>query len=328
MKLPIVGLLFSRGSAPFSYWNDRAQTFGASPPTVFDNQSIEILQQAIAEPNATRQISFRPFEVFSGNARLLGQDEWTWRVNISDFSLPHLAQNTTEANLGRNITEPHYIATSYSLSWPLGGNLSSGGLRGSDSPFCVTSLDVEFSPNVTNLWTEENGNSTDCEPVLGEACLEALHASDKSLTRDSCDGRMPSWKTIPECNTTFGYGAVIYGARTSNLNPNVTSNSTPTTGESTSPVASGSEIMGFGSGLVDGGDAREAYLNASNRVQILIFNTWVGEERWNIKLARPNIHCMRVNSTQVATSSAFGSVSSSWGPLLVAATVSIFILLV
>ncbi|KAK1480989.1 hypothetical protein CCUS01_16049 [Colletotrichum cuscutae] len=222
MKLPIVGLLFSRVSAPFSYWNDRAQTFRASPPTVFDNQSIEILQQAIAEPNATRQISFRPFEVFSGNARLLGQDEWTWRVNISDFSLPHLAQNTTEANLGRNIAEPHYIATSYSLSWPLGGNLSSGGLRGSDSPFCVTSLDVEFSPNVTNLWTEENGNSTDCGPVLGEACLEALHASDKSLTRESCDGRMPSWKTIPECNTTFGYGAVIYGARTSNLNPNVT----------------------------------------------------------------------------------------------------------
>ncbi|KXH45525.1 hypothetical protein CSIM01_12736 [Colletotrichum simmondsii] len=249
MKIPIVGLLFSRASAPFSYWNDRAQNFRASPPTVFDNQSIEILQQAIAEPNVTRQISFRPFEIFSGNARLLGQDEWTWRVNISDFSLPHLAQNTTEAALGRNVTDPHYIATSYSLSWPLGGNLSSGGLRGSDSPFCVTSLDVEFSPNVTNLWTEENGNSTDCEPVLGEACLEALHASDKSLTRDSCDGKMPSWKTIPECNTTFGYGAVIYGTRTSNLNPNVTTNSTSTTGESTTPVTSGNsdiQYVGWG----------------------------------------------------------------------------------
>ncbi|KAL0764453.1 hypothetical protein CaCOL14_013088 [Colletotrichum acutatum] len=312
MKLPIVGLLFSRASAPFSYWNDRAQTFRASPPTVFDNKSIEILQQAIAEPNATRQISFRPFEIFLG-------------VNVSEFSLPHLAQNTTEVNLGRNVTDPHYIATSYSLSWRRGGNLSSGGLRGSDSPFCVTSLDVEFSPNVTNLWAEENGNSTDCEPVLGEACLEALYVSDRTLTRDGCGGRMPPWKTTPECNATFGYGAVIHGARTSDLNPNVTRNSTSTARGDLPPVTSGSEILGFGSGLVDGADARQAYLNASNRVQILIFNTWVGEERFNVKLARSNIHCMRVNSTRVATNTAVGSGSLSLGFMLVAATVSMSI---
>lgn len=189
----------------------------------------------------------------------------------------------------------------------------------------MTSLDVEFSPNVTNLWTEENGNSTDCEPVLGEACLEALYVSDRTLNRDGCDGSMPSWKTIPECNATFGYGAVIHGARTSDLNPNVARDSTSMGGGDTPPVTSGSEILGFGSGLVDGADAREAYLNASNRVRILIFNTWVGEERFNVKLARPNIHCMRVNSTRVATSAAVGSGSLSWGFLLVAGIMSLFL---
>ncbi|KAK1672684.1 hypothetical protein BDP55DRAFT_770744 [Colletotrichum godetiae] len=325
MKLPIAGLLLSRASTPFTYWNDRDQTFGATPPRVFDNQSIEILQHAIAKPNATRQISFRPFEVFTGNAPLLGPDEWTWRVNISEFSLLHLAQNTTSENLGRNIINPHYIATSYSLSWPRGGNISAGGLRGSDSPFCVTSLDVEFFPNVTNLWTEAESNSTDCEPVLGESCLDALRVEDKTLTAKGCAGRKPSWRTIPECNATFGYGAVIYGARTSNLNPNVTGNSTSTTGD---PVTSGSEMMGFGSGLVDSGDATQTYLNASNRVQILIFNTWVGEERFNVRLARPNIHCMRVNSTRVASSAAFDEGSLSWEVLLVSATVTVLMSLV
>jgi hypothetical protein len=98
----------------------------------------------------------------------------------------------TEGGRGMDIT--------YDFSWPGGGNLTSATPR---SPYCaVAMLSWGTAGNITAKYTEANNpNSTDCTPVLGSACVQAVLASAVKNPASCWDGL---WSRLPECADTFG----------------------------------------------------------------------------------------------------------------------------
>ncbi|GKT45985.1 uncharacterized protein ColSpa_06166 [Colletotrichum spaethianum] len=243
-------------------------------------------------------------------------------VNVTEFGLPHLASNFSAVN----VNDPSFFATTYDLTWPNGGNISAG-LRGSKSPFCITTFDYPFPANVTDMYTEANTNSTDCEFILGEDCLNQLYYEGNNLDGDQCV--RPSWRDIPECNGTLGAaiqtsaagGPFTFSLSTSDINLDSANNSLT----DAQPILSGEGLWAFESGVINGADAAQGYLESTNRLQIFMFNTWINIT--NGRVSKPNILCMRVNTT---TASGNTSAASSLGrttAAMAAVLVTIFAML-
>ncbi|KAK1990871.1 hypothetical protein LX36DRAFT_737394 [Colletotrichum falcatum] len=285
-------------------WRAPGSAFGSPLPPFIDSQTAEVFRKAVAAPNATRSVKFRPFEDSGASNTQLEQDEWTWRVNVTELTLPRLPSNLSSAG----INQPSTYVTTYDLAWPAGGNVSTA-LRGSSSPFCVTAFDYPFPTNVTGLYRADD-DGADCGSVLGDDCLDALYYDGNNLDGDLCV--VPRWGDIPECNATLGAAVkgagqnssssssgggggggnpfYTYGLQTADANPASANNAL----NDAAPVLSGEGIWTFQGGVLAGADAVRGYEDASGRLRVFMFNTWL-----NItggRVSKPNVLCMRVNA--------------------------------
>lgn len=223
-------------------------------------------------------------------------------INVTEFAFPSdIEPVDPEGNLAA-VSDPHHISTTYDFEWPGGGNLSEA-LQGSTRPFCISSPDVVFPENVTDLYTEDNANSTDCTPVLGDDCVQAILRIGNNISfREKCTPPSTIWSQIPECNATLGYAArarlnqetfASFGIFTANLSPDPTNsglNSTNTRNK-TAGISSGEGFVGLHSGVIEGSNATEKYLAAASRLHILMISHTF-ENGGNAELL-----CMRVNTT-------------------------------
>ncbi|GKT95249.1 hypothetical protein Ct61P_13099 [Colletotrichum tofieldiae] len=320
--ISVSALLASGATAIEDVWLSPGSGLGTSPPSFFDNQTADIFREATAAPNATRSIRFRPFEGSGGTNAQLEQDEWTWRVNVTEFGLPYLASNFSAVN----ISNPSYFTTTYDLTWPAGGNISAA-MRGSNSPFCVTTFDYLFPANVTDMYTQENTNSTDCEHILGEDCLNKLFYEGNNLDGDQCV--RPAWNEIPECSGTLGAAVrasaggrpFTFSLSTSDINLDSENNAL----NDAQPIQSGEGVWAFESGVINRADATQGYLDATNRLQIFMFNTWIDIR--NGRVSKPNVLCMRVNTTSLARNTSGAASQDHTTAIMAAILVTMFALL-
>ncbi|KAF9873069.1 hypothetical protein CkaCkLH20_09579 [Colletotrichum karsti] len=316
MKLQVAMTLGAQAAsaALFSNWPAiSAGPFG-SDVDFRHNQSDEIYRKAITSPNATRSVKFHPF-----SNSLRGADgepaEWTWRVNITEFSLPAGINITDIASENATYIEnPTHVSTTYDFQWPGGGTLSKA-LGDSSAPFCISiSNTIMYPANVTNLYTDEDTSSTDCEPVLGADCVRAILTKGDNFVGSSktkCNGIGTAWSSLPECSGTLGYAvrenldekvlklSNSQGILTVNINTN--SDNAPKADSSaemnqTYGITSGKGFSGFHSGVVSASEAASIYEASENSLQILMishgFNS-TGE-------AGKELLCMRVNTSRVA----------------------------
>ncbi|KAL0939182.1 uncharacterized protein CTRU02_205792 [Colletotrichum truncatum] len=269
-------------------------TLGRSEPSL-DDRSLEIYREAMRAPNATRSITLKPWEWARGNDPRLARQEWTWRVNVTDISLPHLASRFP------SISNPHFVSTTYDFTWLGGGNISRT-LGGSTSPFCITTVDTVFPPNITNLYNESNTHTSDCEAVLGSDCRSKLDTDGNNLRAGRCGSPRTIWSKIPECSATFGYALQPefdtyspFGLSTFNINGQPGNN----TRNDTESFMSGDGFFEMNTGIINGSEAAAAYHNATHNLQLFMFNTWI--DIVNGQISRPNVLCMRVNATTVSS---------------------------
>lgn len=154
----------------------------------FNDVEIEAHQN----PNATRSINFKPFPDYPD----WNNTEWKWRVNVTDF-----AQRENRLDL-RTV---HVV---YDFSWPQAGNITDT-FPINNRSFCMTYAVTEYTPaNITNKWTEDNADSTDCAPALGQACVDAVLAASTQNggnSNTSCITPRTIWADIPACAGTFEY---------------------------------------------------------------------------------------------------------------------------
>ncbi|KAK4188818.1 hypothetical protein QBC35DRAFT_495279 [Podospora australis] len=151
-----------------------------------------VAEAAHQNPNATRSVKFKPFPGYDN----WDSTEWTWRVNVTDY-----AQRNSSLHL-------RTIDTTYDFSWSGGQNLSQA-FPINNRSFCFSYYIAGSTPaNITNLYTDDNKDSTDCTPVLGEACVNAILDStpaNSGNSNTSCSTPRTIWSDIPECYPVFGY---------------------------------------------------------------------------------------------------------------------------
>ncbi|KAF3807736.1 hypothetical protein GCG54_00007469 [Colletotrichum gloeosporioides] len=191
------------------FWTGRGLDMGpfGNDRSFNNNQSDEIYREAITNPKAMRSVKFVPFSGLI-SPKVYGKDPyWTWRVNVTEFAFPS-GINVTDAVTGAEqpVENPSYVSTTWDFAWSSGGNIPQA-LGNSTGPLCVSILDIVAYPaNVTNLYTDENANNTDCTPILGEACVRAILREGSNFSRGiRCNSPRTSWGTLPECNNTLGY---------------------------------------------------------------------------------------------------------------------------
>ncbi len=216
-------------------------------------------------------------------------------VNISSFPVPpglYISNKT--------IADPYYTTTTYDISWASNSNFSQA-LGGDHNPFCYyVATAIDYPVNVTNKYTDEQANSTDCSPVLGKTCVDAIVAKAKSSIRGAEWCQSPGyWAETPECADTLGYtvhAAGSFGAGGTGYNL------TNTTAQS---LEKGDGFFGYWS-QEESGSNRTRYLMESNQLQILMFyglfptedNAQTGGGQ-----AVAQLLCTRVNTTKLSDSS-------------------------
>ncbi|KAL0932127.1 uncharacterized protein CTRU02_213080 [Colletotrichum truncatum] len=306
-----VSLMLMASQAMASFYNSSLIAGGPynSDPTFEESRSDEIYREAITNPKATRSIKFTPFSDISYPSNR-GDREWTWRVNVTDFAFPPAINVTDIKGNPITIDSPHHVSTTYDFQWSGGGNISDA-LGTTTEPFCVTAPDIKVYPaNVTDLYSEENADSTDCTPVLGEDCVRAILTKGNNLSfEDKCNGIKSIWTSFPECSSTLKYASEAnlgrqlfgsyggFGLVTINIVPDGT-NARNTTAERnrTLGITSGEGFLGFHSGVIPGSNATERYLAAANRVQILM----ISHAFRDASVGDTELLCMRVNTTRLS----------------------------
>ena len=186
------------------------------------------------------------------------------------------------------------ISTVYDFSWETNGNLSEA-LGGDNGTFCITVQgDLNMPVNVTNLYTDANGNSTSCEPILGQECVDAILADDDGLSSSGeyCKGPRTIWYQLKECQATLGFAASIKGG------PSYTTASFEFNGTIADNTTSGwKSDQGFFGTLtsVVNGSLSLPYFSATNQLRIISVNTQLPTN--NGFTGGPELLCMRVNAT-------------------------------
>ncbi|KAK4640156.1 hypothetical protein QC761_604505 [Podospora bellae-mahoneyi] len=160
---------------------------------------LEIAEQALQNPNATRNITFNPYPDVIPLADL----EWTWRVNISD-SL------TDPFN---NRSDDFTVRTSYDLTWggaPRNSTLAEALPELGNNSFCTVQFlltDRGWPANITNLWTDKDTDDTSCVPILGPDCVNSIIRSTGLNNGGPCQNPGGTWTDAPECASSLGYMA-------------------------------------------------------------------------------------------------------------------------
>ncbi|KAI1872851.1 uncharacterized protein JN550_003725 [Neoarthrinium moseri] len=280
---------------------DSLGTLGSSIPDDLDASAREIIRDAQQNPNATRAVAFRPFNsaARAGNTQSLADVEWTWRVNISEYAMPDNEKKGAAV-------DSRIISTAYDFSWAGAGDMSSQ-LDLSEGGLCFTIMDApkDFPVNVTNSYTKDDVNSASCNPVLGQACVDAIvsQANRETGSPVRCSAPQRSWYALPECQSTLGYtdtvlgtwGAVTFSYGFFNHSSN-----------STNSWENGEGWYGSFSAPQNRSGGAE-YYTATNRLQIILVNPIVrgpgssGTLENAPYIQGPQLSCMRVNTTKLPT---------------------------
>lgn len=287
------GLLKAKG-----YKYEPMDIDGGSLPLDADAYTIELITNGQQHPNLTRGVQFNIFgtEDNAGSISVPKNVQWTWRVNVSDFSAPN-AEGYDPAR------DPHVVTSTYDLNWPGGDNLTAA-LGIPNAGICVTFVDAPYDwpVNVTNAYTEDDTNSSSCVGALGQACVDAILSMGRaaSLGRGQCLLPAESWFQLSQCQSTLGYASVSY--RSSSIASRALGflNSSATVarydGEAWFGTLSGPQY-GSGSG---------EYYTIANRLHIALVNPVLPTEEpingtpggWS---QDPQLLCMRVNATKLST---------------------------
>ncbi|KAK3988389.1 hypothetical protein QBC44DRAFT_371046 [Cladorrhinum sp. PSN332] len=262
-----------------------------------DRQPNALANRALQNPNATRSVNFRPFP----SHPQLNNTEWTWRVNVSDFSVPpDTPIPLPSRDAAVQSSDPHLFRISYDFSWGPPG-----------TPFPSSSImEIGTPANITNLWTDNEAGSTDCTPVLGKECVEEImrgNAIRCQASEAARSGYCPDigrvWSNIPECASSFGFmrdgegsnqltgglkgsfgiqGSALYSHKEEDEEEdNVKSGEMFTFLESRAPVG--------GAGIYDGANGTEVLQVGRDMLQVLLFNPPVG-------VGGAQLMCMRIDT--------------------------------
>ncbi|KAK7757124.1 hypothetical protein SLS62_000671 [Diatrype stigma] len=264
-----------------------SETLGSSnPEMVVGSYEYRLFEEGNAHPNATRSVTFKPFEWF-GQEPEIADREWTWQPEFTELG---------------PLIDPHVVNVAYDFSWERGGNMSSA-LGNSTGPFCVSITSIDYPTNVTNAYTDDNTDSVDCTPVLGEECVNAILRDGANTVGGSyCNGPQTTWSELPECASTIGYASDISqypGIGTTNLNSgNSTANATINGKTVPHPNReSGDGFYSKSSGSVNGTNTT-AYYAATNQLHVVMMDTQLPDSSGSGGgVGRPNLLCMRVNTT-------------------------------
>ncbi|KAI1179787.1 hypothetical protein F4777DRAFT_574613 [Nemania sp. FL0916] len=296
MKILIAALLPSVVTASLEVFGPSLIS-GSSIPAGLDANSRQLVANAQQHPNATRGVDFKPFKsLVPSEALSIGNFEFTWRINVSDFAAPNATQDLSSGG-SLNTEDTHIVTTSYDFHWP-GSEFSSTAAR-----FCFTVADVTGLPaNVTDAYTEGDIYLTSCVSALGQACVDAIVAGGKFVGNpaDQFCQAPHVWTQIPECQSTLGsinseshsFGLVA-GSRGFSNNDSQTA---------TAGFANGEGWFGFFSSPQNGSGSNE-YYTAVNRLHIATVNTLLasdGNFRNGFK-QQTQLLCMRVNATELST---------------------------
>lgn len=180
----------------------------------------------------------------------------------------------------------------YDFSWPGGGSLDStpGAAKNPNGTFCVAApISWGTAKNITDKYTDANTHSTDCTPVLGSACVDAIltaSAENDDGTGLGCFHR--SWSKYPECADTFGiaeyapYDKQGLELETNSLMPRY--------------LMSGGVYHGLTeSGLLPDTNSPGLYESAVNMLQVVLLRPPAAGPGEGFS---PALHCMRVNTKE------------------------------
>ncbi|KAK8036325.1 hypothetical protein PG993_008939 [Apiospora rasikravindrae] len=273
-----------------------------------------LFAQAVLNPNATRSVKFHPFPWYSGsNPEKYRDFEWTWRVNISDFTGPNTTKNETRA--GAPLIDPHLALTTYDFRWPGGGNLSDQvGGHGTTDAVCISAAAAYTWPgNLTNRYTEGDVDSADCGTVLGAACRDAILRNGTS-DRRSCSGPETAWNLLPECADSFGYAQQLTRrldpelfptVLTFDINRNNGTRANPDRGRGNDTRVPGNPNLASGSGFFAFNEFPRndtnltGYYEATDRFHVVLLSTMLPNGDGGGYQGGAALMCMRVNTTKV-----------------------------
>ncbi|KAI1809060.1 hypothetical protein GGS20DRAFT_573731 [Poronia punctata] len=264
------------------------ETYGIDswPPNA-DNITRDLIVNGRAHPNATRSVAFKPF----AEVDELDEVEWTWRVNVSDFAVPN-----SKGSDGLDILQdPHIVDTSYDFTWSGGRNLGAF-LKSTTDAFCIQNLDLLATPaNISNTYTDDNTHSTDCTPMLGADCVDAvLHQARAQPGSRGCNALPSLWSDLPECAGSFGY---IVRQQDKNYTTQEINDLNSPNG---SVLVDGKTFWSGRSGTFNGSDTTK-YEATTNQLQVMLVAPII------LNVTRPQLVCMRVNTTHLDESSDDGS---------------------
>ncbi|KAI1399871.1 hypothetical protein F4819DRAFT_463742 [Hypoxylon fuscum] len=268
---------------------------GGSIPPGLDAYTSQLITNAQQHPNVTRGIQFYPFGAEGSVSAIPAPKDvqWTWRVNVSDFSAPN-ADGWDPAK------DPHVVTSTYDFTWPGGGNLSAA-LGVPNAGICVTVADspLDWPVNVTNTYTEDDTDSNSCAGTLGQACVDAILDEERNSGHLLGDCRLPpeSWFALPQCQDTLGYASVSYGFAgiasrgLGFLNSSSNATRAREDGEAWFGTLSAPQ---YGSGSAE-------YYTVANRLHIAVINPILpteGPVEGGFSQG-PQLMCMRVNATKL-----------------------------
>ncbi|KAK0662924.1 hypothetical protein QBC41DRAFT_329476 [Cercophora samala] len=242
--------------------------------------NLDVALAAYSNPNATHNITFNPYP----NVKQLADLEWTWRINISD--------SLTDPFF--NVSTDFIVRTSYEFIWedsPLNSTLAEAIPELGNQSFCAVQLVLSergWPANITNLWTDEDANSTSCAPVLGQDCVDAIIKSAGSNNGGPCLSPGGRWEDAPECASSLGYmysSRLVSGKQFIDL----------------SQARSGVPFTGLASRQYSDLDNKTLYENYLNDIHMLFINAPVDLVRENGIFdthAPKQLLCMRVNTSR------------------------------
>ncbi|KAI0809622.1 hypothetical protein GGR55DRAFT_679457 [Xylaria sp. FL0064] len=275
------------------------EVIGSSVDPFLSADGQELVTSWQQHPNATRGVVFKPFELAPSLS--LRDQEWTWRINISDFAAAVSEPEIPSTYNGAVGT--HIVTTTYDFNWPGADNLSAE-INKTSASFCLSVGEFHDPPvNVTNAYTEDDMNSVSCVSTLGQACVDAILAGVKYLgdaETQACPPPSQPWPEIPECQPTFGYNlnkthhytVATFGRGFGNYS----------TQNATAEFKNGAGWLGWYSGAQNGSGSVE-YYTAMNRLHVAMINPLLGYEGelYDGFTENPQLLCMRVNATKLSS---------------------------
>lgn len=205
--------------------------------------------------------------------------------------------------------DPHVVSTTYDFAWPAKGNISDA-LDGATGPFCIRAATnaVDLPVNLTNGYTEEDGNSASCAPILGQQCVDAILALIPKPTGEDCHFfESKPFDELPECQDSLGaalpsFQEFFFGTP---LIRNITAAGNDTKEKGfTEEWNHGSAFYTNISATQNGSDSR-AYHYAANRVHMFLMSAELPTNPDAPPTAilpttgGPELLCMRVNATKL-----------------------------